>query len=69
MPTEEPLITALIDQIHKGHLLVAESVSARLKDLLNGKLSERQLTEVELRKVATGLIEAMATASPKGEAK
>lgn len=69
MPTEEPLITDLIDQIYKGHPLVTDVVVARLNDLLNGKLSEGQLTEAELKKVARTLIEAMATTSPKGKAK
>lgn len=67
--TDDPLLSTLLEQIHNGHPLVAGSVLGRLKDLLNGKLSEGYLTEVELRKVATELIECMANASPKREAK
>lgn len=69
MPTDDSLLTALVDQIHKVHPLVTDGDVARLKDLLNGKLSEGQLTEVELKKVAKSLLKGMATTSPKEEAK
>lgn len=69
MPTDEPLITALIDQVHKVHPLVADTVVARLNDFLKGKLSEDQLTEGELKMVSRSLLDCMAMISPKGETK
>ncbi len=69
MPTDELLPSGLIEQIHKAHPLVTDVVVAKLKDLLNGKLSEGQLTEVDLKKVAKSLLDGMATTSPKVEVK
>ena len=68
MLSDDLRITARITETRKRYPLVTEAVSVRLQELVNGLLSERQLTQVDLRRVAKALIEDMAPASPKAEA-
>jgi len=69
LPTDEPWITTLISDSCQKHPLVNEAVSVQLQELLSSRFTEHQLTEVELRKVAHSLIDAMATPSSKGKEK
>lgn len=62
-------ITARTAEARKRHTAVTEPVSARIEELLNGLLSERQLSPTELTSVAKELIANMVPASPKAETK
>lgn len=68
MSNDVQWITARITEARKGHDSVTEAVSARIEQLLNGQLSERQLPPTELTRVARALIADMAPAPPKAEA-
>ena len=69
MLTDDPWITALIDENRKRHASVTGAVSVLLQELLKGQLSERQLTQGEMGNIAKVLIGYMVPASPKVEAK
>jgi len=69
MQTDDLWVIARITETHKRYPSVTEAVSARFLKLLKGQFSEHQLTQVELGSVAQALIEDMAPASPKAEAK
>jgi hypothetical protein len=69
MPTDDLWIRARIADARECHPSVTEAVLARLQELLKSKLSERQFSQMELESVAKLLIEDMAPASPKAEAK
>ena len=60
---------ARLSEIRNQFPLVTEAISVRLQELLKGQLSERQLTQLELRNIAKTFIKDMAPASPKAEAK
>ena len=68
MSNDAQWVTARITEARKVHDSVTEAVSARIEDLLKGELSERQLTEKELKGVARALIADMITAPPKAKA-
>ncbi|MCK4546488.1 MAG: hypothetical protein KAW17_03510 [Candidatus Eisenbacteria sp.] len=60
---------ARITEARKLHASVTEAVSARIEELLNGQLSERQLRPTELTSVAAALISDMVPPPPKLETK
>lgn len=64
--TDNQWVSALLEAAQQNHQLVAGGVFDRLELLLNGQISERDLTPTNLRAVANQLIEDMlpeATAS------
>ena len=56
MFTDDHWITSLVSDARKAHPLVTEAVSARMVELLKGKLGEHQLTSLELANAAKKLI-------------
>jgi len=68
MSNDVQWIIARITESRKAHGSVTEAVAARIEELLNGQLSERQLTPKELTRVARALIADMIPAPPKAEA-
>lgn len=69
MSNDVQWITARITEARKLHASVTEALSARIEQLLNGPLSERQLPSTELTIIAKALLADMVPAPPKGEAK
>ncbi len=69
MPNEESWIAGRTADARKRNPLVPEAVSAGMQELLKGQLSERQLTQVELRSIAEALIKDLVPASPGAKAK
>jgi hypothetical protein len=54
--TENPWITSRIAEARKQHPLVTNATSTRIEALLNGELSEGQLSKTALNGVAASLI-------------
>jgi hypothetical protein len=69
MSTADLWITTRVTESCSRYPLVTEAVSARLKELLNGQLSERQLSPADLTSVAEALISDMVPATPTAEAR
>lgn len=67
MLTDDPWITALIEENRKRYASVTDDVSILLQELLEGQLSERQLTQGEMGELAKVLIVYMVPASSKVE--
>ncbi len=62
-------ITARIAEARRRRASVTDAVAVRIEGLLNGQLSERQLSSTELTSVARKLIADMVAASAKAETK
>jgi len=69
MSTDDLWITTRITEIKRRNPLVSEAVSVRMGKLINGQLSERPLSPLELAKVADALIEDMIPTPPKADSK
>ena len=69
MSKDAPWIAAQVTEAMELHASVTEAVSARIKELLNGELKERNLPKKELLSIAEGLISEMAPAPLKVGAK
>ena len=67
MSTDDSWITTRITEARKHHSEVTDAASARIEELLNGQLSERQLPQAELKTVAAALIADMAPVPPKAK--
>jgi len=62
-------VTVLVTDARQRHASVTEAVAARIHDMLNGQLGERQLTSTELEHLAEALIMDMTRAPPVSEPK
>lgn len=58
-------ITARIAEARNRHTSIPDSVAVRLKDLLAGRLSERQLPPTELSNIADALLTDMVPTPPR----
>ncbi len=62
-------VSKLVEKAQKAHPSVTEAAATRMKELLKGQLSDRQLRSTELTSTAKALISDMsALAIPKAEA-
>jgi hypothetical protein len=68
MSNEAHWVTDCITEGRKNHVDVTEAVVDRINKLLNRELSEKQLTQTALTKIATALIADMARPQSKAEA-
>lgn len=62
-------VTTQIDEARKSHANVTEAVAIRLKELLSGQFTERQLTSAELKNISMRLIEEMVPNAPETDGK
>ena len=69
MSSDDHWASTLITEARKRHPLVTQAVSARIDQLLQGQLSERQLSSKEVESVAVALVADMVPVSSKAEAK
>lgn len=67
MPKNEDWIDGRLSEAKKAHPTVTEAVATRIRGLLMGKLTERQVPATELAKIARTLIADMITAPPKAK--
>ena len=58
-------ITIQIDEARKSHANITEAVAIRIKELLSGQFTERQLTTAELKIISITLLQEMVPNSPK----
>lgn len=58
-----------IAEAKADHPLVTQSVVARIEELLNGPLSDREFSKGDLTRIAKELISEMASVPPRAEAK
>jgi hypothetical protein len=68
MPADDLWIATRITDARSVHPLVTEAVSTRMKELLSGTLSSRQLPQLELTNVAKALIADMLPAPAQPDA-
>lgn len=68
MSNEAQWVTDCITETRKHHVDVTEEVLGRINKLLNRQLSEKQLPQTALTKIATDLIADMAHPQSKAEA-
>jgi len=59
MSNHQSWVKDRITQAKKSNSMVAESVTSRMEELLNGQLSEQLLTKAELTTLAKELVAAM----------
>ena len=69
MSADDHWIRTRITEARAAHPLVTEVAFARMAELLNGQLSEQQLSHKDLTSVAKALIADMVPAPPKIDAK
>lgn len=69
MSTDDHWITARISEALTHHPLVTEAVSSRMAEALKGHLSEQQLSQMDLAKLARAFLTDMASMPPKTDAK
>ncbi len=67
MSTDSSWITTLIAKARKHHPSMPGAVSTRIEGLLDGQLSERQLTPAELKSAAAALIADTVPVPPKAK--
>ena len=67
MSSDDHWASTLVTKARKRHPLVTQAVSARIDQLLQGQLSERQLPSTELKSVAGALIADMVPVSSKAK--
>ena len=68
MSYDDHWVTTRITEVKKFHPLVTEAVLAQIVQLLEGQLSERQLTPAERKSVAGALIADMVPVPSNAEA-
>lgn len=69
MSTDDHWGTARITETLTLHPLVTEAVSCRMVEVLEGQLSDQQLSPKDLAKLASALIADMAPKPPKSDSK
>ncbi len=69
MSKDEDWINKRVSEAKKAHAPVTDGAATRMKELLNGQISERQLRATELADIAKALIVDMASPAPEGEGK
>ena len=69
MPTDYDWISTRVTKAREQHPSVTDAVSDLMAGLLKGELSERQISKLDLTKLAKELIMAMASTSPEKDAK
>ena len=67
MSSNDLWITTRITEARENNPSVTNAASARIEELLSSQLSERQLTQAELKSTAATLIVDMASISPKAK--
>lgn len=67
MSADNLWITTRVIEAGNHHPSVTDAASARIEELLNGQLSERQLPQAELKSVAAALIADMVPVPPKAK--
>ena len=65
MSNDDQWIATRVAEARKHHPLVTDDVCARIQEWLNGQLSERQLSQAELKSAAAALIAGMVRVPPK----
>ena len=64
MPTDQDWVTTRIREARNQHPLVTETASGHMAELLNGQLSEQQLSQKELTALANALMADMTPPHP-----
>lgn len=69
MSTDDHWIRTRITEARTQHPLVTEAVSSQMAEILKGRLSEQQLAQKDLAKLANDLIADMVLDPPKTDSK